>query len=139
MEKVKPLSAKGYRFLVGGMDFTSSDRSQNMLVYQATPDTLELKKDKGIDYVLSWESERVFTYKLTPLYTIYLNSTKRYGYRTASFTRKKLVLILVKRRQSFVWVCNIMAMITVIYLLIKNKSKNLQLILTMLLFQISLL
>ena len=102
MEKVKPLSAKGYRFLVGGMDFTSSDRSQNMLVYQATPDTLELKKDKGIDYVLSWESERVFTYKLTPLYTIYLNSTKRYGYRTASFTRKKLVLILVKRRQSFV-------------------------------------
>ena len=89
MEKVKLLSAKDYRFLVGGMYFTSSDRSQNMLVYQATPDTLEFKKDKGIDYVLSWESKRVFTYKLTPLYTISLNSTKRSGYRTASVHQKK--------------------------------------------------
>ena len=101
MEKVKPLSAKGYRFLVGGMDFTSSDRSQNMLVYQATPDTLELKKDKGIDYVLSLESKRVFTYKLTPFYTIYLNSTKRYGYRTASFTRKKISINFSEAKTKF--------------------------------------
>ena len=84
MEKVKLLSAKDYRFLVGGMYFRSSDRSQNMLVYQATPDTLEC-----IDCVLSWESKTVFTYKLTPLYTISLNSTKRSGYRTASVHQKK--------------------------------------------------
>ena len=27
--------------------------------FQSTLDTLQLKKDKGTDYVLSWESKRV--------------------------------------------------------------------------------
>ena len=29
----------------------------NLIVYQATLDTLELKNSKGTDYVLSWKSK----------------------------------------------------------------------------------
>ena len=42
---------------------------------------LELKKDKGIDYVLSWKSKGICTFKLTLLYTTFLNNTKFFGYR----------------------------------------------------------
>ena len=37
------------------------------LVYQPTLDTLELKKDKGTDYIHSWESKGVFNSKLERL------------------------------------------------------------------------
>ena len=39
------------------LHFTNNDGSQNMFVYQTTPDTIELKKYKGIDYVRSWKSK----------------------------------------------------------------------------------
>ena len=42
--------------------FLSNDGSQNIFVYQPTLDTLELKKDKGTDYVFS--SKGVYTSKL---------------------------------------------------------------------------
>ena len=42
-----------YNFLLGRMYFTSNDGSQNTFVYQPTLDTLELKEEKGTDYVLS--------------------------------------------------------------------------------------
>ena len=42
------------------MYFTSNDGSQNTFVYQPTLDMSELKKDKGIDYVLSWKSDGVY-------------------------------------------------------------------------------
>ena len=35
-----------------------------------------------MDYALSWKSKRVYTFKLTPLYTTFLNSTKLSGYKT---------------------------------------------------------
>ena len=41
------------------MCFTSNDGSQNTFVYQLTLDTLELKKDKGTNYVHSWKSNGV--------------------------------------------------------------------------------
>ena len=50
------------------MYFTSEDGSQNMYVYQLSLDTLELKKDKGTDYGLSWKSKGLFTSKPKPLH-----------------------------------------------------------------------
>ena len=41
-----------------------------MFVYQPALNTLELKKDKGTDYVLSWKSKRVYNSRLIPLYTL---------------------------------------------------------------------
>ena len=46
------------------MYFTSNDVYQNTFFYQATLDTLQLKKDKDTDYVLGWKSKRVYTSKL---------------------------------------------------------------------------
>ena len=43
-------------FFLERMYFTSNDGSQNTFVYQSILDTLELKKDKGTDYSLSWKS-----------------------------------------------------------------------------------
>ena len=42
-------------------------------IYQSTSDDLELKKDKGTDYVFSWKSKRVLNYKLKPSYTAFLH------------------------------------------------------------------
>ena len=38
--------------------------------------TLELKKDKGTDYVFSWKSKGIFNSKIKPLYSIFLHSIK---------------------------------------------------------------
>ena len=48
---------------------------------------LELKKDKGIDYVLGWKSKGVYTSKLKPLYTAFLHSIKFSGYRNNHATK----------------------------------------------------
>ena len=52
-----------------------------MFVYQPTIDTLELKKDKGIDYVLSCKSNEVYNSKLKLLYAAFLYSIKFSGYK----------------------------------------------------------
>ena len=57
------------------------DGFQNMFFHQPTPDTLELKKDKVVDYVLSWNPRGVFTSKLEPLYIAFLNSMNLFGYK----------------------------------------------------------
>ena len=46
------------------MYFTSKDGSQNTFASEPTLDTLELKKDKGTDYVFSWKSKGVYNSKL---------------------------------------------------------------------------
>ena len=51
------------------------------LFFQPTLDTLELKKDKGNDYILSWKSNGVYNSKLKPLYTAFLHSIKLSGYK----------------------------------------------------------
>ena len=75
-KKLNSLIIKDYNFLFAIIYFTSNDGSQNTFVYQPTLDALELKKDKGTDYVLSWKSNGVFNSKLKPLYTTFLNSIK---------------------------------------------------------------
>ena len=47
------------------MYFASNDGSQNIYIYQPTLDTLELKKDKVTEYVLSRKSKGVFNSKLS--------------------------------------------------------------------------
>ena len=64
-----------------GKNFFGDDGFQSTLVYKPALDTLELKKDKGNDYVLSWKSKEVFTSKLKPLYTAFLHSIKFCRYK----------------------------------------------------------
>ena len=47
------LTTKDYYFFSSRIYFTSNDESQNIFVYQPILDTLELKRDKDTDYVLS--------------------------------------------------------------------------------------
>ena len=54
---------------------------QNTCFYKPVLDTLELKKDKGIDYVLSWKSQQEYNSKLRPLYTVSLHTIKLSGYK----------------------------------------------------------
>ena len=63
------------------MYFTSKDGSQNTFACEQTLDTLELKKDKGTDYVFSWKSKGVYNSKLQPLYTSFLHSIKFSEYK----------------------------------------------------------
>ena len=42
---------------------------------------LELKKDKGIDYVISWKSKRLCCSKFRPLHTAFLRNMNFSGYR----------------------------------------------------------
>ena len=43
-KKLNSLLTKDYNFFLGILYLTSNDESQDTLVYQPTPDTLELKK-----------------------------------------------------------------------------------------------
>ena len=65
-----------------GKTFFRCDGFQNMVVYQATLDRLELKKDKGIDYVLIWKSNDVYTSKSKLLHIAFLHSIKLSEYNT---------------------------------------------------------
>ena len=52
-----------------------------MFLYQLTLDTLKLKKDNGIYYVLSWKAEGAYNSKLRPLYTAFSHSVKLAKYK----------------------------------------------------------
>ena len=78
-KKLKCLITNDYHFFLCRMYFTSNGRSQNTFVYKRTLDRLELKKDKGTDYVPSWKSNEVYNSKLKPLYTAFLNAMKLAG------------------------------------------------------------
>ena len=80
LKKIDSLTTKGYNFFLDRMYFTSNYGSQNTFVYQPTLDTLKLKKDKGTDYILSWNS-RANTSKLKSLYTAFLHTIKLSVYR----------------------------------------------------------
>ena len=54
-EKLNSLITKDYNFFLRRIYFTSNDGYQNTFVYQPTLDTLELKKEKSTEYVLSLE------------------------------------------------------------------------------------
>ena len=77
-----------YNFFLGRMCFTSSDGSQNMFVYQPKLDTLEFKKDKSTDYILSLKSNGVYNYKLKLLYTAFLISIKLSEYKIGTKSKE---------------------------------------------------
>ena len=64
--------------------FWGGDGSQNMLVYQPAFSTLQLNKDKGIDYVISWKSKGVYSSILSPQHTTFLHSIKHCEYQIAN-------------------------------------------------------
>ena len=47
-----------------------------MFLYQSNFSTLQLKKDKGIDYAISQKSEGVYSYILSPQYTAFQYNIK---------------------------------------------------------------
>ena len=55
-KQIKLSSKKDYNFFLGRIYFTGDDGLQNMFVYQPTFSTLQLQKEKGIDYILSSKS-----------------------------------------------------------------------------------
>ena len=67
-KKTKCLTTKDYNFFLGRMLFTSNDESQDTFFYQPT---LELKKDKGTDYILSSKSKGLYIPKPKPLYVAF--------------------------------------------------------------------
>ena len=75
-EKVKLLSAKDYSFFLGRIYFTSNNVSQNMFVYQPTFNVLELKNDRGTEYIISWKSNGIHNSKLIALYGAFLPNVK---------------------------------------------------------------
>ena len=79
--KLNSLTIKDYNFFFYRIYFISNDGSQNTFIHQPTFDTLELKQDKGTDYVLSWKSKGVCNSKIRPFYSAFLHSIKLYKYR----------------------------------------------------------
>ena len=72
--------------------FDGDDRFQNMFVYQPILKILELK-NKVTDYVLSWNSKGVFTWKIKPLYTAFLHSIKISGSKVGIKFDKDLLTV----------------------------------------------
>ena len=68
--KFNSLIRKSYNSFLVRICFTSNDKYQN-LFYQPTLDTLQVKNNKGTDYVLNCKSKGVFNSKLKPLYNLF--------------------------------------------------------------------
>ena len=68
-KKLNSLITNYYNFFLGRMYFTSHDGSQNTFFYQIALNILELKIDKGTDYILTWKSNGVYNSKRKPLCT----------------------------------------------------------------------
>ena len=80
-EKIVKLGAFNSNYFHGKI-FFGDDGSQNMFVYQLDNTWyVGVKKDKRIDYVLSWKSKGVYISKLKPIYTTFLHSVKLSGYK----------------------------------------------------------
>ena len=93
LRKLDSLTTKDYNDFLGRMYFTRNDGSQNAFVYQPTLHTLELKEEKGIDYVLSCKSKKVYNSKLKSLYTALLHSLKLFGHRMVIKFDKDLLAV----------------------------------------------
>ena len=64
-----------------GKTLFGDDVSQNMFTYWPRFNKLELKEDKGTDYILNWKSKGVYTSKLRPLYIALLHGIRSSGYK----------------------------------------------------------
>ena len=58
------MSTKSYNFFLGRIHFTSDYGSQNMFVYQPAFSVLELKIEKGTEYIIVWKSKGTYNSKL---------------------------------------------------------------------------
>ena len=56
-KKLDSLITKDYNFFLGRIYLTRNDGSQNMFVYQLKFSVLELKMDKGTEYIIGWKSK----------------------------------------------------------------------------------
>ena len=92
-KKKNSLITKVYNCYLCRVYFKSNNGSQNTFVCQPILDALELKKDKGIDYVLNQKSKEVFNSKHKPLYTAFLHSIKLSEYRIGIKFDKDLLAI----------------------------------------------
>ena len=50
-----------------------------MFVYQPTFNMLELKIDKGTEYIIGWKPKAVYNSKLTALHSAFLHKVIHYG------------------------------------------------------------
>ena len=73
-KRLNSLTAKDYYFFLSRIDFTSNDEFRNKFVYQPILDSLELRKDKGTEYIVSRKSKRLYNSKLKLLYTALLHT-----------------------------------------------------------------
>ena len=64
-----------------------------MFVYPSTLDCLELKEEKGTDYIFTSKLKRIYTSKHKPLYTAFLHSIKLYGYKMGIKFDKDLLAV----------------------------------------------
>ena len=56
-KKLDSLITKDYNFFLGRIYLTRNDGSQNVFVYQLKFSVLELKIDKGTEYIIGWKSK----------------------------------------------------------------------------------
>ena len=56
-KKLGSLITKDYNFFLGRIYLTRNDGSQNMFAYQLKFNVLELKIDKGTEYIIGWKSK----------------------------------------------------------------------------------
>ena len=82
-----------------GKKIYGADGFQNMFVYQPIRNTSELKEDKGTEYVLGWKSKGLYTSKLTPLYSTFLQNVKLSGFKTEIQLNKR---VLVAKQNNYV-------------------------------------
>ena len=78
--------------MLGRVYFTSNYGFQNIFLYQPKIDILEVRKDKGNDYVLRWKSKGAFNSELKSLHIAFLNSIKLSKYRIGIFDKYHLTV-----------------------------------------------
>ena len=66
-------------FFFGRIYFPSNDGSQNVFVYQPTFDVLELKTEKGTEYIIGWKAKGLYSSKLIALLVAFLSNVKYFG------------------------------------------------------------
>ena len=78
-KKRDSLMTKDYNFFLGGIYFTSNDGSQKMFVSQSKFNVLELKINKGTEYIIGWKSKPLCNSKRIALHGDFLVNVKYFG------------------------------------------------------------
>ena len=93
-KKLEDLITKDHNFFLSRIYFKSNDGSQNMFVYQPTFNVLELKIDKGTEYVIGPKSKGLYNTKLITWYFFtyvkYLGNKIRIQYYNTPFVIEQI-------------------------------------------------